>query len=115
MAEGRIGKALVALAIQLHAVELDHHVIDAVARGVPDPAGLLVDLQNFDDIELVAGKAGKLFALEIVEIEVLVIAPLRHPDEAPAVIEEARARSSCPALRPCLPNNGMAGAGFRRT
>ena len=93
MGEGRVGQALVARTVQPHAVKLDLHVVVAGARRVPEPAGLLVDLGDLDDVEPVVGEPRELLAGEIVEIEIAEVVALGDPDEALAVLEEARRRA----------------------
>ena len=109
-----IGQALVASAIQAHAMQLHLHVVVARPRRVPQPAGRLVDLDDVDHLEAMPRQLRQLFSGKIVEIEVPEVRALRHPDETLAIRQKARARAARPCARPRLAHHAAAFTRCRR-
>ena len=110
----RIGEAAIAGAVEADAVQLQLQRVVAVARGVEQDAGLLVDLHQ--RVRLVRRRRGERRdqpAAEIVEIEIVPAVALRLPDEAPAVGEKHQARLGRPASRWATPR--AAPRGTRRS
>ena len=112
--EGGIGQAQVQLAVEPDPMELQLHVVVAVARGVEHHARRFVDLEQRANLEPgVRGQRCDQSAAQIVEIEIAPAVALRLPDEPAAVLQEGHGGAVLdPAGRPFLAHDHAGGAGL---
>ena len=107
----RIGEPHVARAVELHAVQLQLHVVVAIAGHVVHRARSFVQGLDAGDFEVVVRERGQQFPAQVVQVVVPEPVALRFPDEAAAVGQVAHERAVLhPARGPRLVDDRAAGA-----
>ena len=111
--ECRVREPHIALAVEAYTMELQLHVIVAVASRVEDDASRFIDLDERAYLERRMSRQRRdQLPAEIVEIQVRPAVALRFQDEPPAVLEEVhRGTVVDPAGRPLLADDDARGAG----